>query len=256
MVAIEDKQAVYDMIIKSKPNFVINTTAFHNVKECENNPLQSYLINCISLKPLIDACNDIDAVFVHFSTNYVFGGDNKMTPYSENDNTLPTNIYGLSKLSGERLIETYSKKYFIFRVSGLFGLKGSSAKKYKNFVEFMIHLGMNNTELSSNNEERFSFTSTLAISRVLEKLLLMESYGIYHLTSIGDCTRMEFAEEIFNLLKIECKLNPVTSSFFKPGFVQPIYTVLDCSKLYSLNIILPHWKESLAEYLELRKLTT
>lgn len=254
MVNVENADEVREIILKNHPNYVVNATAFHNVKKCENNPPLSYSVNCIALKSMIDTCNEIEAVFVHFSTNYVFGDKNRNLPYKENDATVPVNIYGLSKLAGERLITAYCKKWYIFRLSGLFGLKGSSAKKYKNFVELMIDLGVQNEEIPSNDEERFTFTSTKTVSKVVKKMIISKQFGLYHLTNLGDSTRMEFASEIFHLLNIKCKLIPVNSSHFNPGFIQPKYTVLDCSKIRKQGIELPHWREALAEYLEERKL--
>ena len=116
----------------------------------------------------------------------------------------------------------------------------------------IISLGRKNSELSSNNEERFTFTYTKTISKVIQKILPMEKYGLYHLTSLGDSTRMEFAQEIFEHLGIDCKLTGVPSSHFKPRYRQPNYTVLNCDKIEKLGIILPHWKMAQREYLDER----
>ena len=128
---IENEEQVHSTLRELQPNFVINTAAFVNVGECEKNPQQAFIINGIAVKYLADICNEIDTTLVHFSSDYVFGMDEtRATLYTETDLPGPVQVYGISKLAGELLLQQYCKKYFCLRVSGLYGLKGTAAKNF------------------------------------------------------------------------------------------------------------------------------
>lgn len=248
-MAVENFDDTRNKLSKVQPDCIVNTTAYHNVELCEKNPQQAFLINATALQNLSIVANDLKSSLVHFSTNYVFGGEEQRIPYKESDRPFPINMYGISKLAGEYLIQSYCKKWYIFRVAGLFGKTGTKAKKYKNFIDMMVHLAKGKAELPSSNDEIFTFTSTKDLSEMLAFILPTEQYGLYHATNSGECSRFTFSKEIYRLLNIDCKLNGVGRSYFPTQYKQPSYTVLDNSKLAKIGFKMPHWKDSLKEYI-------
>jgi dTDP-4-dehydrorhamnose reductase len=187
---------------------------------------------------------------VYISTDYVFGQDEKRKkPYKETDNTGPINVYGVSKLAGEKFTQYICSKYFIVRVCGLFGVAGSSGKG-GNFVELMVRLGKEKGEVSVVDDQILTPTYTKNIAENLQELLKTDYYGLYHLTSEGQCSWWEFANEIFKLLKLKVKNNPVDSKFFKTRAKRPKFSVLEKYHLNKINLnLMRDWKENLRLYL-------
>lgn len=252
-LSIEKSDDVKNYFEKNPADFIINTSAFHNTTDCERFPQKAFEINSNALISLVKVANEIDSTLIHCSTNYVFGGDEThLIPYKEDDYPFPVNIYGLSKLAGEYIIRNHCNNWYIFRLSGLYGTKGTRGKKYKNFIEMMIQLSEGKKELPSNNEERLTFTNTKTIASVIHEMLPKKKYGLYHLTDKGDSTRYEFTEYLYHLMDINCKLKPVGISYFNTPFKQPKYSVLDLSKILKLGIKVPNWKESLEKYVQER----
>lgn len=254
---IEDYNSVNKLLTEIKPNFVINTAAYHNLALCEENPQIAFLVNATAVKYLVEICNKIDSTLIHFSTSYVFGMDNQRDhPYNELDVPGPVQMYGISKLAGELIIKLYSNKYYCLRTAGVYGIKGAKSKEYPNFVEMMIKLGkeaeMKNEILHVSMDQILTFTSASDISRAVKKLIEKDAYGLYHLTCEGFCSRLEFANTIFELSNIKVKTMGVNSDFFQMKYKQPKYSVLNNLKLNNLGIYLPNWKESLKEYLKIR----
>lgn len=252
---VERPQDVYSTLLELEPEIIINTAAYHNVNLCERYPKKAFLINGIALKYLSDVCNNIDSTLVHFSTDYVFGGEReRRIPYVETDKTAPLQIYGVSKVAGEQIIEAYCKRYFILRISGLYGIHGTSAKKYPNFVEMMISLGNKAKDsMPSAKDQRLTFNHTVEIAKVVKKLVETDEYGLYHATCEGDSSRLEFTQEIFNLMGINTELKGVNSEYFDPNYEQPSYSVLENKKLKKLGIEMPHWKDALKDYIRVRR---
>ena len=232
-----------------KPDFVINTAAMHNVEKCELDPLQSFSINGIGARNLAIVCNDINAVLMHISTDYVFDGS-KMAPYVETDIVSPLNVYGNTKVSGEQFIRTTAKKYFIVRTSGIYGHNPCRAKGGLNFVELMLKLAKEKPELRVVNDEFLTPTSTREIARQLVKLSSSSTYGLYHATAEGSCSWYEFAGKIFELSGLSPKLNMANPDEFPMKVPRPKYSVLENAELKKtgLNVFKP-WDKALEEYL-------
>ncbi|HME54887.1 MAG TPA: NAD(P)-dependent oxidoreductase [Candidatus Lokiarchaeia archaeon] len=255
---VEDKGLVISTLEEIKPDFVINTAALHNCAECEENPQQAFLINGTALKYLSDACNAIDATLFHFSTDYIFGIDqSRSEPYLETDIPGPVQVYGVTKLAGEAILKAYCKKYFCLRTSGLYGLKGTKAKKYANFIEMMIALGtdaMNKEEkLPSAADQILTFNPTTEIAKVVKSLLASTEYGLYHAVCGGFSSRSNFVRAIFENLNMPVEVVDVESAYFKPTYEQPKFSALSNAKLQSMGIELPDWRTVLEEYLQARE---
>lgn len=227
---------------------IINTAAFHNTDGCEDQPEKTFAINAIGAKNIADITQSTNSCAVYISTDYVFDGG-KGSPYIETDCPNPINTYGISKLAGE-FYTRMSEKHYIFRVSGLFGVAGSSGKG-GNFVETMVKKANNNEEIKVVDDVIMSptYTNDAAnmIKDVLEKNL---PYGIYHVTNSGNCSWYEFAQAIFDNLGLEPNLSPIKTSSLDLKIKRPEFSALLCRKIESHNLKMRDWKSALRGYLK------
>lgn len=243
-----------DVVLKDiKPDVVVNTAAFHNVPRCEEEPEKAFLVNGVGTMNLARISNDIDATLIHISTDYVFDGEKK-SPYVEIDPPAPLNVYGNTKLSGEYFIRAIANKYYILRVSGLYGENPCRAKGGYNFVELMLKKAKEQDEVRVVNDEFLTPTFTKEVARQISKMLKkMPGYGLYHATAEGSCSWYEFAKAIFEITDTEVNLKEAAPGEFASGVKRPKYSVLENYNLKKAGInIFKHWKESLEEYIKTR----
>ena len=243
-----------DVVLKDiKPDVVVNTAAFHNVPRCEEEPEKAFLVNGVGTMNLARISNDIDATLIHISTDYVFDGEKK-SPYVEIDPPAPLNVYGNTKLSGEYFIRAIANKYYILRVSGLYGENPCRAKGGYNFVELMLKKAKEQDEVRVVNDEFLTPTFTKEVARQISKMLKkMPGYGLYHATAEGSCSWYEFAQAIFEITDTEVNLKEAAPGEFASGVKRPKYSVLENYNLKKAGInIFKHWKESLEEYIKAR----
>ena len=157
-----DKELVFEKIKKVKPNFIINSAAYNAVDRCEESEEEFELakkINGLAPGYLAEVAKDISAIFIHYSTDYIFGGQQR-EGYQENDIPSPINKYGESKLLGEELVQEKVKDYYIVRTSKLFGPKGKSELTKPSFFDIMIKLSQDKDKLDVVDEELSCFTYT------------------------------------------------------------------------------------------------
>ena len=234
-----------------KVDYIINCISYHKTDECEDFPDKSFKINSSFVYELAKYCELNDITLFHISTDYVFDG-NKKTPYNEEDFSNPLNIYGLSKFAGEKAIQNDLNKYFIFRVSSLFGEAGASGKG-GNFVETMINLAKKEVPLKIISDQYMVPTHTLDIARVIKFFIenQIDEYGIYHVVSDGSCSWYDFTKEIFKQINLNYNLDKTTYKDYKTKAIRPKYSVLDNRKLLKYYKM-PHWKKALREYLRIK----
>jgi dTDP-4-dehydrorhamnose reductase len=252
-IEVCDKNICISVLFEMKPDLIINTAAFHQVDVCEDEVLKTFEVNVGGVKNLAEICLEIDSALMHFSTDFVFGGYVKNTPYSEDDCPAPISVYGISKLAGEYVIRYMLKKYYILRVCGLYGHAGSLGKGY-NFVELMIRLAKEGKDIRVVNDQVLTPTSTKDVTEKLFEFIQKGKYGLYHMTSSGSCSWYEFACEIFKLSGLNPNISPTTSEEFVTKAKRPSYSVLDNRNLRKIGLKdMRHWKEALADYIEERK---
>jgi len=233
------------------PEIIINTAAYHRVDECEDHPRESFLVNAVAVRDLAVICRDLDAVLVHFSTDYVFDG-RKQKPYIEEDPPNPLNVYALSKLAGEILIRQTLSKYFLVRTCGLYGEAGCK-EKGTNFVERIIELDKAGKTIRIVNDQRVTPTSTEELAERLSELIRTRHYGLYHLTNEGDCSWYEFARGVFSSLRKEARVLPVDSARYGAKAPRPPYSVLENKKAREVGLTgFSHWRDALEKYLRKR----
>ena len=231
-----------------RPRVVINTAAFHRVDDCESRVSTAFEVNGEAVRNLALAARDIEAVLVHYSTDYVFDGA-AGRPYLESDLARPINVYGVSKLAGELLVASVWEKHVLIRTCGLYGHAGSRGKG-GNFVETMIRKALAKESIRVVDDQRLTPTSTRELARKTADLIESSHFGLFHVTSKGNCTWYEFAGEIFRLSGLEPDLAPTTSDAFATAARRPSYSVLANQRLDELGMDdLKHWRDALREYL-------
>ncbi len=250
---IESKESYERVIAEFHPDVVVNTAAFHNVPQCEVEPLRAFAVNCQSVRDLALACKKADTLLVTFSTDYVFGGERK-TPYREDDRTRPLQMYGISRLAGElSALATAPQHAVVIRTCGLYGLSGASSKG-GNFVDKRIADAQSSSEMEMGCDQVVSPTYTDDLAQAVLKLIEHPQLvpGIYHLVNEGECTWFEFTQAIYELLNINVDLRPVDRGGMSGEMRRPLYSALANTKARDLGILLPHWRDALQLYLNIK----
>ncbi|MDO8690112.1 MAG: dTDP-4-dehydrorhamnose reductase [Dehalococcoidia bacterium] len=241
--------SVREALDRHRPQIVVNTTAFNQVDLCESDPEKGFLVNAIGTHHVAETCRDLGAVLVHFSTDYVFDGA-QSTPYSERDQPLPINAYGVSKLAGEQVVRYLLERYFIIRTSGLYGKTGSGGKG-GNFVEWMLKAGREGRPVRVVNDQTLAPTYTLDLAEKVKEVILRGEYGLYHITNQGSCSWYEFAQRIFQISGIAADVTPITTRQYGAKARRPARSVLENGKLRDLGLgALRTWDEALIAYLQ------
>mgnify|MGYP001592837886 FL=1 len=244
---ITNKEGVSKLFLNLKPDVVINAAAYTDVDGCETSRNEAMRVNGEAPGYLAAAAKDAGAVFVHYSTDYVFDGK-KEGGYKEDDEAgNPLNFYGVSKLAGERAVREAGGDYYIIRTSWLYGING------KNFVETMLQKAHEPSAIKVVNDQHGKPTFSLDLARSTRKLIeSKKDFGIYHITNEPATTWYDFACDILNQKKntsIDTSILPCSSDEFPRLAKRPQYSILLNKKLPLLRC----WQEALREYLSLRK---
>lgn len=230
-------------ILELKPDIVIHCGAMTDVDRCEIDPGLAFRVNAYGAQNVAIASSLIEAKVVYISTNFVFNGKSTR-PYKEGDKTDPVNIYGLSKLLGEKFIRNVLKRYFIIRTGWLYG-KGKN-----NFVDKIIPLTEKKKHLKVVRDQVGTPTLTTDLALVINKIIQTDLYGIYHITNGGYCNRYQWVEEIIHLMGAEADLIVASKDDFSNPAVRPEYAVLDNRLVKErFGIELRDWREGLKDYL-------
>ena len=240
---IVDKKSIEDIFKNNEIKSVIHCAAYTAVDLAEENVDICRRINAEGTRNLAEICREYNIPLMYISTDYVFDGLGEK-PWEPEDHREPLNIYGQTKYEGELYVETLVEKYFIVRISWVFGDNG------KNFVDTMINLGSKNKTLKVVSDQIGSPTYTKDLSVLLIDMINSEKYGKYHATNEGYCSWFDFAVEIFKQKKMDVEVIPVDSSAFPVKAKRPQNSRMNKSKLL-LNGFneLPHWKNALERYL-------
>jgi dTDP-4-dehydrorhamnose reductase len=239
---------ISEKLLIHKPDYIINCIATTNVDGCEGASMLAFNTNTDFVYNLAKFCNANNITLTHISTDYVFDG-NKTTPYLETDIPNPKNIYGLSKYAGEIAVQIYMTKYFIFRVSSLFGQAGASGKG-GNFITTMKSLGQDKNPVKVIADQITCPTATLDIAKCIAHFIKnqIKDYGIYNCVSSNSCSWFEFARVIFESTGLDKnKVLPVDFASYKFIASRPKYSAMSTAKL-SKYYQMPTWQQGLAEY--------
>jgi len=253
-IEIVDRASVEAMLQTHRPDLVMNMAAFHKVDACEEQVELTFAVNTYGVRNLALACRAYGAALLHMSSDYVFGGDRtRAMPYVETDPPAPINVYGIAKLAGENFIRYLLDRHYILRVTGLYGVAGSSGKG-GNFVELMLRLAREGKPIRVVDDQRMTPTYTADLARQIATLIETEHYGLYHATSQRSCTWYEFAAEIFRQSELAPNLDKAKTGDFGEKATRPAYSVLENRALQAIGLDqMRPWQEALAAYLAERQ---
>ena len=227
-----------------RPDVVINCAAWTDVDGAEEAEEAAFAINGSGAGHLAAAAEEIEARILHVSTDYVFDGG-KGAPYVESDQPAPLSAYGRTKLAGEEAVAAANKRHFIVRSAGLYGLGG------RNFVDTMLRLAERQNEVTVVRDQIGSPTYTWHLAYGIVRLIEGIEYGIHHMAAAGQCSWYEFAREIFEQTKVECKVLSITSEEFGAAAPRPAFSALVSQREHAIR--LPSWQDGLAGYLAQRQ---
>lgn len=251
---IEVPAAIATMLRRHEPDLVINTAAFHNVELCETRPDRAFAVNALAVDALASACANAGAILAHVSTDYVFDGM-ATQPYRETDAARPLSAYGISKYAGERLLWRNLERGYVFRTSGLYGLRGSSTKGY-TFIERVLTQAATAQPLRVVTDITFSPSFTGHVARAIREIVERGVFGTYHVTNSGACTWHEFAIETLRQSGYDVPVERVTSATFPTLARRPTYSVLDHAAMREAGLPqIDAWQDGIRAYLAERSAT-
>lgn len=225
------------------PDAVIHCAAYTAVDKAEDEYGRAMDVNAKGTLALAKAAKKIDAKFLYISTDYVFDGTGTV-PFTVDAAKEPLNMYGLTKLFGEQAVQLEMTKYFIVRISWVFGKNGN------NFIKTMLRLGQSHDELTVVADQWGSPTYTADLAPLLCDMVETDKYGVYHATNEGITNWAEFAAEIMKAAGLPCRIKPIPSSDYPTKATRPLNSRLDKSSLDRAGFKrLPEWRDALKRYM-------
>ena len=230
-----------------KFDVIINCAAYTAVDKAEEEQDQANQVNHLAVKQLAQIAKNQQAKLIHISTDYVFDGESDK-PYIETDETNPINVYGRTKLAGEKAIQEFMPTdAIIIRTSWVFSEYGD------NFVKTILRLGKERDEINVVSDQIGSPTYATNLAEVILNIINNKDYQdkkqsteIYHYSSEGEISWYDFTKEIFKLSKVDCKVNPIATEQYPTPAQRPRNTLMDKDKISTkFSIIIPFWKESI-----------
>lgn len=241
---VTDAAAVGAKVEAERPAVVINCAAWTDVDGAEESEERATAVNGVGAGNVAVAATAIGASVVYVSTDYVFDGS-KGAPYVETDQTAPLSAYGRSKLAGEEATRAANKRHFVVRSAWLFGAGGP------NFVETMLQLAADHGEVLVVRDQVGSPTYAWHLAYGIVRLIEGVEFGIHHMAAAGACSWYEFAREIFEQAKVECKVMSATTEMLGRPAPRPSYSALASQREHAIE--LPSWQDGLGAYLAQRR---
>jgi dTDP-4-dehydrorhamnose reductase len=233
------------VIEECSPDVVINAAAYTNVDGCEKDRDRCFSVNAVGVKNIALACRGRGIRIVHFSTDYVFDGG-KASPYVEEDEPAPLNVYGASKLEGEKFLQALSDRWLLIRTAWLYGQNG------KNFVKTILEKADAVKTLDVVDDQIGAPTYSWDLSAAV-RLLIEEGHdGLFHLTNRGRCSWYEFACKILQYAgRNDVTVRPIRSTGLARPAVRPAWSVLSSRKFSeATGKTMRFWQIALQDYLE------
>lgn len=244
-IDITDREKLRRVFIEFSPHITFHCAAYTQVDKAESEPETAFKTNALATRWIAQLCAQIGAEMVYFSTDYVFCDTPGKSARTEFDIPAPRGVYALSKYAGEREIRTHlPDNHYIIRTSWLYGKGG------KNFVDTIIRLAQEKPFITVINDQIGS--PTYAPDLAAETLRLVEygAPGTYHISGNGNCSWFHFAREILKQAGVKTQIYPISTAEYGAPAPRPAYSLLDHLALrQTIGDNMPHWRESLAEYL-------
>ena len=246
---ITNSEEVTETIRKVNPDVVVHCAAWTAVDLAEEseNKEKVMAINVGGTENIARVCKELDCKMVYISTDYVFDGYGTRPWEEDCKDYAPLNVYGESKLMGEKVVSLNLEKYFIVRIAWVFGVNGN------NFIKTMLKVGKKFDTLKVVNDQIGTPTYTYDLSRLLVDMIETDKYGYYHATNEGGyISWYDFACEIFKQAGYKTKVNPVTTEEYGVSKARrPFNSRLNKTKLVDNGFTpLPDWKDALSRYLK------
>lgn len=241
---ITDEQAVRRVLLSERPGAVIHCAAYTAVDEAQDKETVCRSVNVDGTANIARACREIGSRMLYLSTEYVFSGEGTR-PWEPDDTAEPLNVYGRTKYEGELEVRRYLERYFIVRISWIYGVNG------KNFVKTMRRLGKERGAVNVVDDQIGSPTYTRDLAVLLVDMIESEKYGVYHASNEGVCSWYEFAREIFKESGMEnVAVTPVPTEAFPAKAVRPKNSRMSKEKLTTNGFSrLPSWQDALRRFI-------
>jgi len=231
-------------MIPSSCDWVINCAAYTDVDGAELHPDDAFKLNAEGVRLLAKDCSKKKTGLVHISTDYVFGG-NRTHPYTELNRTDPVNMYGASKLAGEKALRAEGCKHLIVRTQSLFGTNGN------NFIRKLTQRFKAGKSPSVVTDQVMCPTYTVHLAAAIIKLIEGNRTGIVHVSSSGQCSWYELACALGKEVAPDIMVKPIAADQLSLPAPRPAYSVLDNWRFRTwTGFEMPHWKHGLMEYVE------
>lgn len=239
---LSNEEETYQYVIDYAPDVVIHCAAWTAVDKAEDEIEAATQVNVNGTRAIAKACKKLDAKMIYISTDYVFPGIGEIF-YEPEDQTKPLGVYGITKLEGEQAVQELLQKYFIVRISWVFGVHGN------NFVKTMLRLSETRSEISVVCDQIGSPTYTADLAPLLCDMAVSDKYGVYHATNEGVCSWAKFAEEIFKVAGKKMNVRPILTSEYPTRAVRPLNSRMSKDKLEKMGFErLPSWQDALSRY--------
>lgn len=242
---ITNAAQVNNVIKAASPDVVIHCSAYTAVDRAEDEVELCRKVNAGGTKNIAEVCAELDCKMIYISTDYIFSGDGDR-PWEPDDEADPLNVYGQTKYEGEQEVKRRLNKYFIVRISWVFGINGN------NFIKTMLRLGKENGAVKVVDDQIGSPTYTYDLATLLVDMAESEAYGQYHATNEGICSWYEFAKEIFKAAGMDqVSVTPVTSDEFPAKAKRPSNSRMSKEKLIKNGFNkLPAWQDAVKRYIK------
>lgn len=254
-VDVTDGVGVSRILREHRPDWVVNTAAFHRVDDCELNPTLAFAVNAAGAGNVARAAEEIGAGVVFYSTDYVFGGEDRPRhdPHTESSLPDPYNVYGISKLAGERMVMNANPRHLVIRSAGLYGT--ATSRKGWTFPELMVNKARADGWVKVVTDQALSPTYTHDLAESTKALMERDARGLFHLTNEGECSWFEFAQAAFDIAGVAVNMEPITTVPGERRARRPPYSALTSERLSEVGIPpLRPWREALEHYLNAKGL--
>ena len=233
------------------PKAVINAAAYNQVDVAEQEPQAAYAANGLGVRNLAVACRQLDALLIHFSTDYVFDGQ-LGRPYVEDDRTHPLGAYAVSKLAGELYAQAYLDNPLIIRTSGVYGPGGMRTAR-GNFVELMLRLAQSGQPIRVVEDHVASPTYAPALAERTADLMASPHRGVFHAGGGMAISWFDFARKIFDAAGLNPELRPTNEREYRTAARRPKFSALENARMAACGIApMPPVEEALASYMKER----
>ena len=240
---ITDEKQTKSFIKNLSPEAVIHCAAYTAVDKAEDEPELCQKVNALGTKFIAEACKDINAKMIYISTDYVFPGLGQQA-YETDDKTGPLGVYGKTKLEGENYVKSILEKYFIVRISWVFGKNGN------NFIKTMLRIGKEREEVNVVSDQIGSPTYTEDLAKLLCDMVVTDKYGIYHATNEGFCSWADLAEEAFKIAGYYTSVNRIKTEEYPAKAQRPLNSRLSKKSLDNAGFKrLPNWKDAVMRFI-------